>query len=328
MGTCLNEILLLIGAEFIFVHERRLHNRSSQIAIVINYRKGFSPVESKKIAVLGAGAMGGGIAQVAAQSGYEVVLSDVDIKYVNKAIDRMNSFMQKSIDKGKMTSGQKEETLGRIKCVTGFSDFSDADVVIEAIIEDLEAKKEAFRELDNTCKPEAVLATNTSSMSITLLANETKRPAQVVGMHFFNPPALMRLVEVIRGFYTSDDTVEIVSGVARSMGKTTIEVKKDFPGFVVNRVMIAQFLEAIRLVEEGVATPQDVDTAIKLGLNYPMGPFELQDFTGVDIGFHVMNYFYEEFKEPRWNPPQTLKSMIRAGRLGRKTGAGWYDHKK
>nr|WP_041285459.1 3-hydroxyacyl-CoA dehydrogenase family protein [Desulfoscipio gibsoniae] len=285
-------------------------------------------MEIKKIAVLGAGAMGGGIAQVAAQSGYDVVLSDVDIKYVNNAVDRMNAFWQKSIEKGKMTAEQKEKALGRIKCTSGFSDFSDADMVIEVIIEDLEAKKAAFRELDSVCKPEAILATNTSSMSITVLANETKRQSQVIGMHFFNPPSLMKLVEIIRGYYTSDDTVEIASAVAKSMGKITIEVKKDYPGFVVNRLMLIQYIEAIKLVEEGVATLEDVDTALKLGLNHPMGQFELQDFGGVDIGYHVLNYLYQEHKDPLWNPPQSLKALIRAGRFGRKTGAGWFDYEK
>lgn len=282
----------------------------------------------KKIAVLGAGAMGGGIAQVAAQTGYDVVLSDVDIKFVNKAIERMNSFWQKSIEKGKMTAEQKEEALKRIKISSGYSDFSDADMVIEVIIEDLEVKKAAFRELDKICKPDAILATNTSSMSITVLANETKRPAQVIGMHFFNPPALMRLVEIIHGYYTSDETVAAVTQIAKSMGKTTIEVKKDYPGFVVNRLMLIQYIEAMRLVEEGVASPEDVDIALKLGLNHPMGQFELQDFGGIDIGYHVLNYLYQEHKDPLWNPPQSLKALVRAGRLGRKTGAGWFDYNK
>lgn len=282
----------------------------------------------KTIAVLGAGAMGGGIAQVAAQAGFNVVLSDVDIKFVNNAIERMNAFLKKSIEKGKLTPEQKDQIMGRIKGTSDIKDFSDADLVIEAIIENLDAKKNAFKELDNICKPETIIATNTSSMSITVLANETQRPAQVVGMHFFNPPPLMRLVEIIRGFYTSDDTVKTVSETAKSMGKTTIEVKKDYPGFVVNRLMLVQYLEAIKLVEEGVATPQEVDIALKLGLNHPMGQFELQDFGGIDIGYHVLNYLYDEHKEDRWNPPQSLKSLIRAGRLGRKSGAGWYDYNK
>lgn len=285
-------------------------------------------MEVKKIAVLGAGAMGGGIAQVAAQAGFDVVLSDVDRAFVDRAVGRMNNFLAKSVEKGKMTAEQKDAVLARIVPTTGLDDFGDADLVIEAIIENLEVKKEAFARLDQVVKPEACLATNTSSMSITLIAACTRRPEKVAGMHFFNPPPLMKLVEVIRGYATSDETVRVLSGVAARMGKTTVEVKKDSPGFVVNRILMAQFIEAIRLVEEGVATPQDVDTAVKLGLNYPMGPFELQDFTGVDIGYHVANYFCEEFKDMRWNPPLALKELIRAGRLGRKTGAGWFEYDK
>jgi 3-hydroxybutyryl-CoA dehydrogenase len=279
-----------------------------------------------KVGVLGAGQMGGGIAQVAAQAGYQVILNDVDITFVNKALSRMEAFFNKSIEKGKMTEEQKKEVFGRIIPSTNMADFGDVDLVIEVVVEDLELKKKVFGELDKICKPEAYLATNTSSMPITVLASATKRPERVAGMHFFNPPPLMRLVEVIRGYFTSDETVEVVSKVAQKMGKTTVEVKKDSPGFIVNRVMMAHYIEAIRLVEEGVASPRDIDTAVKLGLNYPMGPFELNDFAGVDIGYFVANYFYEEFKDPRWNPPQTLKALIRAGRLGRKTGAGWYDY--
>jgi len=279
-----------------------------------------------KIGVLGAGAMGGGIAMVAAQSGYEVVLSDVDSSIVDRAVQRMEAFMDKSIEKGRLTADQKAENLSRITRSTGVSDFGDADLVIEAIIEDLELKKKAFGEFDQVCKPEALLASNTSSMSITILASATKRPQQVAGMHFFNPPALMKLVELIRGYSTSDKTLETLSEVAKKMGKITVEVKKDSPGFIVNRVMMAQALEAVRLVEEGVATPEDIDTAIKAGLNWPMGPFELQDFTGIDVNYYVAQYFYNEFKEQRWNPPQAMKALFRAGRMGKKNGAGWYDY--
>ena len=282
----------------------------------------------KKVAVLGAGAMGGGIAQVAAQSGFEVVVSDVDKKFVDGAISRMTKAWAKNVEKGKMTAEQKDELLGRVKGSVGFADFADADLVIEAIIEDLDAKKAAFKEMDSVCKPEAILATNTSSISITVLANETKRPAQVVGMHFFNPPTAMRLVEVIRGYYTSDETVKIAADVSKTMGKTIIEVKIDYPGFVVNRLMLIQYMEAMRLVEQGVASPQDVDIALKLGLNHPMGQFELHDFAGLDIGYHVYNYLYSESKDPLWNPPESLKALIRSGRYGRKTGAGWYDYNK
>ncbi len=285
-------------------------------------------MEIATIGILGAGAMGGGIAQVAAQAGYLVKICDVEMKYVDGALGRIGNFLAKGVEKGKLGEGEKAKIMGRIVPCRDVEEFSDAGLVIEAIIEDLQAKKEAFQKLDALCGPETILATNTSSMSITLMAASTGRPEKVAGMHFFNPPPLMRLVEIIRGHATSDDTVRALSKVALRMGKTPVEVKKDSPGFVVNRILIAQFLEAIRLVEEGVATPEDVDTAVKLGLNYPMGPFELQDFTGVDIGYYVANYFYDEFKDSRWNPPQALKALIRAGRLGRKAGAGWYNYGK
>lgn len=284
-------------------------------------------MEVKQIGVLGAGAMGGGIAQVAAVAGYQVVLYDALPGQVDRAIGRMDGFFKKSVEKGKLTEAERSAVLGRIRPASGMDDFAPADLVIEAIIEDPAAKKEAFAQLDGICRPEACLVSNTSSISITTIAAATGRPAQVAGMHFFNPPPLMKLVEVIRGYFTADDTVQVVSAVAREMGKTPIEVKKDSPGFVVNRILLAQFAEAIRLLEEGVASVEDIDRAVKLGLNYPMGPFELQDFTGVDIGYHVLNYFYDEFKDMRWNPPQALKALIRAGRLGRKTGAGWYKYK-
>lgn len=279
-----------------------------------------------KIGVIGAGTMGGGIAQVAAQSGFTVILNDLEMSFVDNALSRMEAFFKRSLEKGKMTAEEKDEILSRLTPSTDLNDFNDVDLVIEVVIENLELKKEIFKKLDIICKPEAFLASNTSSMPITLLASATKRPECVAGMHFFNPPPLMRLVEVIRGYFTSDETIKVVSEVAQKMGKTTVEVKKDSPGFIVNRVMMAHYLESIRLVEEGVASPEDIDTAVKLGLNYPMGPFELHDFAGIDIGYFVAEYFYEEFKDARWNPPQSLKALIRAGRLGKKTGAGWYDY--
>lgn len=281
-----------------------------------------------KIGVMGAGIMGGGIAQIAAQAGFLVVLNDIEKAFLDKAVSRMEAFLNKGIEKEKYTEKQKTETLARIKKSTDLHDFKDVDMVIEAIIEDLEMKKEAFSQLDNICKPEACLATNTSSMSITLLASITKRPGKVVGMHFFNPPPLMRLVEIIRGYYTSDETIGVVSSVAGKMGKVAVEVKKDSPGFIVNRIMLAQFMEAIRLLEEGVASMEDIDLAVKQGLNYPMGPFELQDFGGLDTGYFISEYFYNEFRDMRWNPPQSLKALFRAGRFGKKTGAGWYNYNK
>lgn len=279
-----------------------------------------------KIGIIGAGTMGGGIAQVAAQAEFTVILNDLEISFVEQALSRMESFFQRSMEKGRLTGEEKNRILGRLTRSTDLRDLSDVDLVIEVVVEDLELKKKIFSGLDAICKPETLFASNTSSMPITLLAGATKRPERVAGMHFFNPPPLMKLVEVIRGYFTSDDTVQTISAVAQKMGKTTVEVKKDTPGFIVNRVMMAHYLEAIRLVEEGVATPQDIDTAVRLGLNYPMGPFELHDFAGIDIGYFVAEYFYKEFREMRWNPPQSLKALIRAGRLGKKTGAGWYDY--
>ena len=208
-------------------------------------------------------------------------------------------------------------------------DLADCDFIIEAVIEDLDLKKQVYGQLDEICKPEVILGTNTSSMSITLIAAATKRPDKVVGMHFFNPPPLMRLCEIIRGYETSDETVKATTALAQAMGKETVEVKVDSPGFIVNRLMIPHMIEAVKLLEEGVATREDIDKALKLGLNYPMGPFELMDFTGIDICKYVADYFYQELnKELKWASPTTLKNQVRSGRLGRKSGAGWYDYSK
>ncbi len=285
-------------------------------------------MDIKKIGVLGAGAMGSGIAHIAALAGYQVVLGDMEMSFIEKAVAGMGKLMDKNIQKGKMTPEEKQAVLDRFTLTTNIEDFATVDYMIEAIIEDLDIKKATFAKLDQICQPGVIIASNTSSMSITVLASATGRPENFVGMHFFNPAQVMRLCEIIRGYKTSDETVKIASSLAQSFGKTTVEVKKDTPGFIVNRVMMPQFIEAIRLVEEGVATPQDIDTAVTLGLNYPMGPFTLMDFTGIDISMFVMDYFYEESKDMRWNPPYTVKSVVRAGRLGRKTGAGWYDYKK
>ena len=282
----------------------------------------------QKIGVLGAGSMGGGIAHLAAVKGFEVVLCDVEQRFVEGAIKRIAAFMDKSIEKQKMTVDEKEVALKRITITTQMEDLATVDMVIEAIFEDIDVKKSAFEKLDKICGPETIFGSNTSSMSITALAAATSRPDKVVGLHFFNPPLIMRLVEVIRGYYTSDETVKLANDAAQGLGKTPVVVKKDTPGFIVNRIMMPQFLEAIRIVEEGIASPEDIDTAVKLGLNYPMGPFELMDFTGVEISVHVADYLFNESKDMKWNPPQTIKALVRAGRLGKKTGAGWYEHKK
>jgi 3-hydroxybutyryl-CoA dehydrogenase len=286
-------------------------------------------MDIKKLGVVGAGAMGNGIAQVAAQIGCEVVMRDIKDEFVERGMKSIDRFLSRSVEKGKLEAGEKDAILGRIKGTTDMSQLKDMDFVIEVVIEDIELKKSVFKELDELCRPEVIIASNTSSMSITEIAAATNRPERICGMHFFNPVPLMRLVEVIRGFSTSDETIAVTTELAKKMGKTTVEVKKDSPGFIVNRIMIPHMLEAIKIVEEGIASVEDVDTAVKNGLNYPMGPFELMDLTGIDICYFVSEYFYKELnKESKWVSPGLLKTMVRAGKLGRKTGGGWYAFDK
>lgn len=278
------------------------------------------------IGVVGAGSMGSGIANLAAMNGFNVVLRDIEERFLESALKRIGKFMDKSVSRGKLTEEQKQEALNRIQTTTSLEDLKDVDVVIEAVIEDLNLKKEVFSTLDHIVREGVILATNTSSMSITEIAAATNRPELVAGMHFFNPAQIMKLVEVVRGIQTSDETVQQLKALSKRLSKEAVEVKKDSPGFIVNRIMLPQFIEAIRLVQEGVASYEDIDKAVKLGLNYPMGPFELQDFAGVDIGFHVMEYFKEEFSENYYAPPLLLKQLVKAGRHGKKTGAGFYDY--
>jgi 3-hydroxybutyryl-CoA dehydrogenase len=284
-------------------------------------------MEIRVIGVLGAGSMGNGIVQVAAQTGYEVVMRDIEDRFVESGLRAIEKFLVKSVEKGKMTEDQKRDVLGRIKGTTRMEDLTGVDLIIEAVFEDLELKKNVFKQLDELTRSHVILTTNTSSMSVTEIAMSTKRPEKVAGMHFFNPAPLMRLVEVIRGYDTSDETTRIVMEVARKMGKEPVEVRKDTPGFIVNRLMIPHMIEAIKMVEEGVASIEDIDKAVKMGLNYPMGPFELMDLSGIDIALHVTEYLYKELnKESKWCAPTLLRSMIRAGKLGRKTKAGWYKY--
>jgi 3-hydroxybutyryl-CoA dehydrogenase len=284
-------------------------------------------MEIKVIGVLGAGSMGNGIAQVASQAGYQVIMRDIEDRFVQNGLKAIEKFLIKSVEKGKMTEDQKKGILSRIKGTTKMEDLKDVDFVIEAVFEDLELKKYVFKKLDELTRSQVILTTNTSSMSVTEIAMATKRPEKVAGMHFFNPAPIMKLVEVIRAYHTNDETVHTVMEMAKKMGKEPVEVRKDTPGFIVNRLMIPHVIEAIKMAEEGVASIEDIDKAVKLGLNYPMGPFELMDLTGVDIAHHVAEYLYKELnKESKWSVPTLMKSMIRAGRLGRKTGAGWYKY--
>ena len=283
-------------------------------------------MEIKTIGVLGAGAMGSGIAQVAAQTGYNVIMRDIEDSFVDRGMKGIDKFLSRSVEKGKLEAAEKDAILGRIQGTTDMSLMKDADFVIEVVLEVLDLKKEVFKELDKICKPDAILATNTSSMSITEIAAVTNRPDKVCGMHFFNPVPLMKLVEVIHGYSSSDETIKTVSEIAEKMGKVVVEVKKDSPGFVVNRIMLPHFIEAIKMVEEGVASIEDIDKAVKNGLNYPMGPFELMDLTGIDIAYAITEYFHKEMnQELKWVAPNLFKNMIRANKLGKKTGGGWYE---
>ena len=286
-------------------------------------------MEIKTIGVLGVGSMGTGIVQVSAQAGYNVIAVDLEDRIIQNAVKTIDKFMTKSVEKGKLSADDKTAALSRIKGSTNIGDLKDADFVVEAVFEIMDLKKQVFKQLDEITKKDVVISSNTSSMSMTEIAKVTGRPGKVVGMHFFNPVPLMRLVEVVRGHYTTDETVATGMDLARKLGKEPIEVKTDAPGFVVNRLMVPHLIEAICLFQEGIASKEDIDKAAKLGLNYPMGPFELIDLTGVDILLDVVNYFFENHnKELKWVAPRLLKDSVKAGRLGMKTGAGWYDYPK
>ena len=286
-------------------------------------------MEIKKIGVLGAGAMGNGIAQVCAQAGHEVVMRDIADKFVQRGLKTIEGFLAKSVEKGKITEDEKKKVVGRIKGATEMVDLKDCDFVIEAVLEELDLKKKVFQEAEKITRPEVILATNTSSMSITAIGAATKRPDKVVGMHFFNPVPLMRLVEVIKGMDTSDETAGVTRQLSEKLGKVAVVVLKDAPGFIVNRLMMVQMVEAIKVYEEGIASMEDIDKAIKGGLNHPMGPFELMDLTGLDINYNVSEYFHHELnQELKHVTPHTLKNMVLAGKLGRKTGEGWYKYGK
>jgi 3-hydroxybutyryl-CoA dehydrogenase len=283
-------------------------------------------MELRRIGVAGSGAMGSGIAQISAQSGYEVVLYDIADQAVEKANKVISTQFAKMVEKGKLTESNKAEILERLTFTTDLTAISDCDLIIEAIVEKLEIKLELFGKLEEICKSDAILTSNTSTMSITKLATGAKRPDKTAGLHFFNPAPVMKLVEVIRGYYTSDETVEALTQFVRSIGKESVIVKKDTPGFLVNRLMLLQFREAQLMYEEGLATLEDIDKAMVLGLNHPMGPFTLMDFAGVDITYDSLAYLHQEFGQPHWAPTDSLKRLIRAGRSGKKAGKGWYDY--
>ncbi len=278
-----------------------------------------------KILVIGAGAMGSGIAQVAAQAGNDVYLRDIDIKFVEKGLAGITKNLTKLADKGKISAEEKDATLGRIKGILTIEEGKDADVVIEAAIERMDLKKKIFAELDEIVQPNAILATNTSSLSITDIASATKRPSKVIGMHFFNPVPVMALVEVIRGLAASDETYTTISELAKSLGKTPVLVE-EAPGFVVNRILIPMINEAAYMVTEGVSSPEDIDTAMKLGANHPMGPLALGDLIGLDVCLAIMDVLYTEFGDSKYRAAPLMRKMVRAGHLGRKTGQGFFRY--
>jgi len=283
-------------------------------------------MEIKKVGVVGCGTMGNGIAQVCAQSGYQVVVSEINEELLNKGLASINSFLTKSVERGKLTQQDKDSTLARIKGTTNTKDFADCDLVIEAAIENMDLKKKMFTELDKICPKHTILATNTSCLSIIDMAVETSRPDKVLGLHFMNPVPLMRLLEIVRTIATSDETIEIGRAFGESVGKTVV-LAKDTPGFIANFLLMPFLLNAMRMLDAGVATREDIDAAINLGLNHPMGPLTLADLIGLDTVLFVVNAIYEEVKDPQYAAPPILRKMVTAGWLGRKTGKGFYDYK-
>jgi 3-hydroxybutyryl-CoA dehydrogenase len=281
----------------------------------------------RTVGVLGGGLMGSGIAQVAAQAGFATVLREVSDALGQRARAGIEKTLAKGIERGKVTAEARDQALGRLSVTTQLADFRDCDVVVEAVVEDLGVKNQMWRELDSICPAHTIFASNTSSLTIAAMAAATTRADRMVGLHFFNPVPLMKLVEVVRTVTTSQETFDRAFAFARALGKEPIAAK-DNSGFVVNLLLIPYMLDAIRALEGGVASIADIDKAMQLGTGHPMGPFTLLDFVGLDTTYYIANIMFEEYREKRFAPPPLLKQMVQAGRFGRKSGRGFYDHRK
>ncbi len=282
-------------------------------------------MEIKKVGVVGAGTMGNGIAQVFAAAGYDVLMRDIKDEFVARGLSTIKKNLERMVSRNKMTAEAKDAALANIHTTTELAPFADRDLIVEAALEEVSLKLQLFRELDGIAKPEAILATNTSSISVTKIAAATKRPGQVIGMHFFNPVPVMQLVEIVRALQTKEEVVTTIEATGKKIGKTPHVVKDSF-GFVVNRVLIPMVNEAVNCLYEGLTQPEDIDAVMKLGANHPMGPLALADLIGLDIILNVMETLYQGFEDPKYRPSPLLKQMVDAGYLGRKTGRGFFDY--
>ncbi len=284
-----------------------------------------SDMQIETVGVLGCGLMGSGIAQVSAASGYKTIVREVEEPFLKKGLGRIEKFLSDGVEKGKVTADAKQKTLANLSGTTKLEELKDCDLIIEAIVENVEEKTKAFGVLDGIVNDRTIYCSNTSSLCITELAARTKRPDRFAGLHFFNPVPLMKLVEVIRALTTSDETYQTVFAFAQSLGKEPITAP-DRPGFIVNRLLVPYLLDAIRAYENGLGSLEDIDKGMKLGTGYPMGPFTLLDFVGLDTTYYIANIMFDEYREPAYAPPPLLKRMVLAGRLGKKSGQGFYKY--